>query len=53
MKRFFVVLRSGQEHVNSGDAIAFVVHDFIGPSFDLLKSANCTIFGPTAVKEVL
>ena len=53
LKRFLNLLRTGQEHVNSGDALGFVVHDFAGPSYDLLKSANCTIFGPTAVKEVL
>ena len=49
---FLNVVRSGQEHVNSGDAIGFVVHDFTGASFDLLRGANCTLFGPTAVKEV-
>ena len=44
--------RTGQEHVNSTDAIGFIMHDFAGPAFDLLHRAESTIFGPTALKEV-
>lgn len=44
---------SGQEYVSSSDDTAFVISDFSGPSFDTLASAECTVFGPTAVKELV
>lgn len=53
MHVFFVLpSRTGQEHINSCDGMGFVLHDFVGSTFQLLNEAECTLFGPTAVKEI-
>ena len=50
---FLLFSSSGQEFVSVSDNTAFVLSDFIGTAFDTLNSAECTIFGPTAIKEMV